>query len=125
MDLLPDTPDESFDVVKFTSRDGTWSLGARRMLYGVRVCAMRSGSMACSMDYCAGADRAFLQLLWLVAQAIFLALPEEITEGELERMLPRYKTKPINLDSCWEQLQQLAISLQERPANDLNPTEKS
>jgi hypothetical protein len=100
-----------FDLAHYISTGGQWEIGVRLMIFGVRICGNRVGSIAYAFDYCAGANMGFAQVLLLVMFSILDSLPEEITERELENMLPSWEVRPIDRDPCWGKLQQLAIKL--------------
>ena len=64
------------------------------MLFGVRVSGGIVGSHTYTFDYCAGADESFQQQLFLIMFSILSNLPEEITDRELQQMLPTYRVRP-------------------------------
>ena len=106
--------DSKFAVVKFVSINHEWEMGVRPVLYGARVSGNRTSSNTYCFDYCAGHNYDFAMQLFRTMQAILMALPESITEGELKRMLPTFAVKPIDHDpTCWQELQRLAIELNE------------
>jgi hypothetical protein len=100
-----------FDLAHYISEGGQWEIGARSMIFGVRICGNRVGSIAFAFDYCAGANVGFVHILLLVMLSILESLPEETTERELQNMLPSWEIRPIDKDPCWQKLQQLAIDL--------------
>jgi hypothetical protein len=104
-------PTEDFDLAHYISTGGQWEMGVRSMIFGVRICGNRVGSIAFVFDYCAGANMGFAHILLLVMFSILDNLPEDTTERELEKMLPGWEVRPIDKDPCWEKLQQLAIDL--------------
>ena len=115
--------DPKFPIVKFVSINHKWEMGVRPVLYGVRVSGNRTSSDTYCFDYCAGNNYHFAMQLFRTMQAILMALPESITERELERMLPTFAVKPIDRDpTCWQELQRLAIELNE--SQDTVPIEQ-
>ena len=106
--------DTKFPIVKFVSINHEWEMGVRPVIYGVRVSGNRTRSDTYCFDYCAGNNYDFAMQLFRTMQAILMALPESITERELERMLPTFAVRPIDRDpTCWQELQRLAIELNE------------
>jgi hypothetical protein len=61
------------------------------------------------VDYCAGQDDDFLKQLITTVIIILESFDENTPEIDVERVLPTYKTKPINLDPCWAQLKKVAL----------------
>lgn len=114
-------PDENYSIARLVDETGQWEFGMRRVLYGNRVACNRIGTGCYVADYCAADDQSFLLLLFAVMYNILEQLPPETTETELQRVLPRYDRKPINLDPCWQNLQCLAQILTEKPLAEIEP----
>jgi len=91
-------PDENFPGKKLVSETGRWEMGFRQMLFGLRVSAGLSGSGGVTLDYCAGGRLQDQLLLFGVILRLLERLPEEITEGELRRLLPKENRRPIRND---------------------------
>jgi hypothetical protein len=88
-------------------------------LFGVRIAGNPVSSDIYTFEYCAGNNPTFAITLMQTMLAIFEALPEEIKEKEVRKILPSYSVKPIDRDpTCWKTLKQLAIDLnQQTPVN--------
>ena len=78
-------------------------------MFGSRIRAGRVKSDWCVIDYCAGQDKAFLKQLLAVVVIILETFNEDTSERDVENILPFCKTKPMNLDSSWNQLKRLAM----------------
>lgn len=86
-------------------------------MFGVRVVAWRKDSDCRSVDYCAGADPAFLvELLETVAEIFRRRIPAAASEREVEALMPDWERRPINTDPCWQRLQALASDPDEQAA---------
>lgn len=92
----------------WASENNVWEIGIYPVLFGVRVRGGRVGCQGLDIDYCAGNDPVFLSQLLTTVMSILESFPETLTSQELHTLLPGYEKKPINLDPCWEKLQQLA-----------------
>lgn len=101
-------PDENFRILRLVSEGGRWEAGLVPMLFGVRVRVGVVGASAVVIDYCAGADQAFQFDLLATILIILDGLPESTGEVEILRMMPTYKVRPINKDSCWLKLLEMA-----------------
>lgn len=120
-------PDKDFDVVKFTSLEGEWNIGIRRVMYGFRISGNpiwyewskgrgtenRIKCQEYTFDYCAGADFSFVLQLLVTMMTIMESLPATVTVQEVKSMLPDWERRPINIEGeqCWPKLQELAASL--------------
>ena len=94
----------------YVSENGTWRIGIKPVIFGVRVIAYHHDGVGPCVDYCAGSDLAFLARLFVVIYDIFSSLPEAITEREVIQLMPSYQVRPIDQDLCWEELQRMAAS---------------
>ena len=103
--------DINFPIMRFVSENQRWEVGISPVLFGMRVRAGIVGSDWVHVDYCAGANRAFALLLLATVVEILSTLPEDISGGEVERMMPAWKRRPIDQDECWPKLQQLRDEL--------------
>jgi hypothetical protein len=97
---------------RFVSENNVWEICLRPMLYGVRVGVGkinpdRGFALSYELDYCAGADPAFLMNLFATIVILMSALPEDVTYSEIRELFPSYERKPINQDPCWDRLQEL------------------
>lgn len=112
----------NFPIARFVSENGRWEVGLMPVLFGVRVRAGIVGHDWVNVDYCAGDNPAFaLQLLVTVIE-IFEGLPEDITGGDVEALMPAYERRPIDRDPCWKKLQDLAQQLKaKRPLHAERP----
>ncbi len=112
MKLFTTETDKNFPIVKYISTNNKWELGIKPMMFGVRVCGSPNGQHGYTFEYCAGNNPVFAITLIQTMLAIFEALPEDISEKEVRRILPTYSVKPIDRDpTCWKALKQLAIDL--------------
>ena len=119
MELRPATKSdwEHGYCTAYCSTDGLWSIGCWPVMFGVRVVAWRKGSAGPSVDYCAGADPAFLvQLLETIAEIFRQRIPAGASEREVVALMPGWERRPINTDPCWQQLQALAGDPDEQAA---------
>ena len=105
--VVPNDPSTGWSST-FHSQNDVWSFGIYPVIFGYRVRACRVGAQAVVIDYCAADQPAFLAQLLLTVQLILEQLPEDLTEGELQRLLPTWQRRPINFDPCWPALQALA-----------------
>jgi hypothetical protein len=106
--LVPPDPGTGWSVT-YHSENDVWSFGIWPVMFGFRVRACRVGARAAVIDYCAADQPAFLIQLLLTVQLALEQLPEDLTENELQRLMPTWQRRPINFDPCWPQLQELAI----------------
>jgi len=106
----------NFPISRFVSENGRWEIGLVPVLFGVRVRAGLVGSDWVNVDYCAGDNPAFALELLATMLEIMTWLPEEITGGQVEAMMPKYQRRPIDRDPCWQKLQYLAESLRSSTA---------
>lgn len=126
MRFTPAEPDDHYQFGHLISKGGRWEMGIYPVLFGYRVRAGLIGSMCCSVDYCAANQTDFLLQLFVTVLSILESLPEDVTPGELERMLPRFRIKPINQDpDCWVNLQALAKELQAKSTEPKDETIKA
>lgn len=95
-------------IKTWASENNVWEIGIYPVMFGVRVRAGKVGCQGLDIDYCAGTDPVFLGQLLTTVMTILETFPESLNSQELHTILPMYNKKPINLDPCWEQLQQLA-----------------
>ena len=109
-------PDENYPIRKCRSLpEGKWELGLTPMMFGVRIRASPPGSYGCSLDYCCGSDQDQIYFWFGFVMALFLMLPEDITQSELERLFPHQNVKPISLDKQLQSnLHELARILRKR-----------
>ena len=122
MQLFNTDTDASFGLLKYISTNNKWEIGMRPMLFGIRVSGNPVGSYCYTFDYCAGNNPVFAIELFQTMLVIFEALPEDIDEKEVLKILPSYTIKPIDRDPrCWKELQQLAITLSQRLLDNQNP----
>lgn len=107
-------PDENFRAGRWVSENNVWEFGFCPVMYGVRVRAGKIGNGWITLDYCAGDDKEFALILFATVGCILMALPETVTEQQVQRLFPAYETKPISLDpTCWERLKELAAQVEE------------
>jgi hypothetical protein len=112
MQLFTTDPDKNFSILKYISTNHKWEIGIKPMMFGVRVCGSPVGSFGYTFEYCAGDNPTFAITLMQTMLAIFEALPEDIKEKEVKRLLPSYSVKPIDRDpNCWKALKKLEIDL--------------
>jgi hypothetical protein len=104
-------PTENFDIERWVSSGGVWEIGFYRVMFGVRVRMGRVGEGYCILDLCAGADVTLRHDILRCVMCVLIPAKEDLTEGDLARLFPCVSSekKPINLDECWEQLQQRAL----------------
>lgn len=96
---------------RYTSENERWEIGVYPVQYGFRVRAGLVNGCCYEIDYCAGGDQVFLGQLLAVVIRILESYPESIKPYELDRVMPTYRIKPINLDpTCWKNLQALAAA---------------
>jgi hypothetical protein len=108
MQFTQAAPDENFPLGRWVSENNIWELGFYPVLFGVRVKLGKVGSPCVNLNYCAGNDEGFALILLATVALILEAVPESVTERQIERLFPGYTIKPINLDpTCWKQLQEL------------------
>lgn len=101
---------EGYTAVWQSQPKGLWRIGVWPVLFGVRAIAWREGSYGCSIDYCAGNDSGFLMELLHTIRAILSKHPEDVTDVEIEAMMPPWETRPISGDpACWDALRLMAI----------------
>ena len=99
---------ENFDLGHWVSETGSWDFGLRRVLYGVRICASK-GEEYFVVDYCAGADAGHITFIRSLVQAILEGLPESVTAGAVEQLMPKWTRRPIHKDQdCLDALILLA-----------------
>lgn len=104
---LPET--DGYTVVWQSQPKGILKIGVWPVLFGVRVIAWREGSFGRSVDYCAGSDETFLVELLYTIKAILSKCPEDVSEVQVESMMPPWEVRPISKDpACWSALQRLA-----------------
>lgn len=105
--VVPNDPSTGWSAT-FHSENDVWSFGIWPVMFGFRVRACRVGAEAVVIDYCAADQPAFLMQLLVAVQLVLEQLPEDLTESELEKIMPRWQRRPINFDPCWPALQALA-----------------
>ena len=91
-------PDENFPLRKLVSETGRWEMGFRPVLFGLQVIASRQGHESVALNYCAGGRLQDQLLLFAVILRLLERLPEEITEADLRRLLPRENRRPVTTD---------------------------
>ena len=94
---------------RWVSENGVWEIGVFPVMFGKRVRAGLVNAPDCVVDYCAGADEDFLKELIVAIMIILESFDEDVSTIEVERILPTYRTKPINLDPCWPSLKRIAL----------------
>jgi hypothetical protein len=94
---------------RWVSENGVWEIGVFPVMFGKRVRAGTINSPSCVVDYCAGGNDDFLKEILVTIIVILESFDESVKEVDIERILPTYKTKPINLDPCWAQLKKVAL----------------
>jgi hypothetical protein len=108
VNLAPVRGDAWENGYRVTHRGSRWRVGVNPVMFGTRVVAWRQGSHGPTVDYCAGRDSLFLSELLATVATIMRGLPDEISEAELARRMPRWEVRPINGDPCWPALQRMA-----------------
>lgn len=103
-------PNENYDVERWVSKGGHWELGKLRVMFGVRVRLGTVGGYGVMLDLCAGADRQLQDDVLRVCMAILLPVPDDARESDIAELFPcrASRVKPIDLDRCWRDMQQLA-----------------
>jgi hypothetical protein len=106
---------EGYKLLYITD-NGRWKIAIKPVIFGWRAVAYEADSVGCVADYCAG-DRAIFAIeIAATLKAIFTCLPDGVTEAEIGKILPEWDVRPIDRDSCWEQLQALSRKMQDRLA---------
>jgi hypothetical protein len=113
MNFKKSEADENYQIARWVSENNVWEIGLNPVIFGIRVVGGRVGSGCYSINYCAANDKMFALQVLVTVFRIMVLLPESTTARELEDLLPKYDVKPINLDPCWENLQELAAKLEE------------
>jgi hypothetical protein len=111
------TQDENYDIVKYLSKDGRWSLGLKSMMFGVRVRCGLTDAPTVDLDLCAGSDPEYQLDVLRVVTMILLPVPESITPTELAALFPTCRVKPIVLDECWDKMIRLAEEALQKAAS--------
>jgi hypothetical protein len=106
----------NFPISRFVSENERWEVGLVPVLFGVRVRAGLVGSDWVNVDYCAGDNPTFALELLATILEIMTWLPEEITGGQVEAMMPAYHRRPIDKDECWPKLQAMAEQTRKKAA---------
>ena len=103
-------PNENYDVERWVSKGGHWELGKYRVMFGVRVRLGIKDGYGVMLDLCAGANRQLQDDVLRVVMAILLPVPDDADEGDIAELFPcrASKVKPLDLDRCWADMQQLA-----------------
>jgi len=91
-------PDQNFPLRKLVSETDRWELGFQPVMFGLRVIAARQGHESVVLNYCAGGRLQDQLLLFAVILRLLERLPEEVSEGELHRLLPKQNRKPVTND---------------------------
>jgi hypothetical protein len=94
---------------RWVSENGVWEIGIFPVMFGKRVRAGIINSPCCVVDYCSGDDDDFLKELLVTMIIILESFDESVKEVDIERILPTYNVKPINLDPCWAKLKKVAL----------------
>ena len=112
-------PDEDLNIMRFTSENGVWELGIREVLYGYRINLNWMKPVPSYgephyhvLDYCGGADEAFVLQLLATVHLILSGIPETVTAQDIKRTFPGWKVRPIHKDPCWVKLQEMAGTVQ-------------
>jgi len=109
MKFTATNPDENFRLARFVSDAGRWEVGLRPMLFGVRVSLGKVGAWGPCLDYCAGEKFADQVNILSALLTILERLPEEMSEGEMQKFFPPQELRPMYNDpACWEKLLALA-----------------
>lgn len=95
MNFSPAESTEYLPKRRQLSENGRWEIGLYPVLYGTRVRAGIAGSPCCVIDLCAGPTEKGQELLYSRILKILSRLPEEISEGEVSRMIPEHSVKPV------------------------------
>jgi hypothetical protein len=105
---------EGYKLLYITD-NGRWKIAIKPVIFGWRAVAYEADSFGCVADYCAGDRPIFAIEIAAALKAIFTCLPDGVTEAEVKRLLPEWGERPIDRDSCWDQLQELSREMQDRP----------
>jgi hypothetical protein len=95
----------------YVTDDERWSIAIKSVILGWRAVAYEKKSIGCVVDYCAGDRPIFAIEIAAALKAIFTCLPSNVTNAEINQLLPDWKARPIDKDSCWDQLQALSQKL--------------
>ena len=116
MKLTKTETTSAYPHLRCVSENGVWEMGIApiTLFGGHRIAAEQIGSQCYEINYCAGTDKEFaLQLLAVVFQ-IMECLPEDVMPGDFRKTFPDYTVKPINLDPCWQKLNELLEELRSK-----------
>lgn len=109
----PIDPENPINVQAWHDETRTWRLEVNRVFFGYRVQLMHvytHGSYPdVVLDYCAGADRTWVEALATVMSKALAPVPADVHHGQLHYWFPGYKRRPMHRDlTCWAGLCQLA-----------------
>ena len=83
------------------------------MMFGVRVAFNPAGAGWITIDYCAGPERVWQELLLSMVRSILETVPETVTESELHDLFPVQRVKPMfNDPECLRALTELTLAAQ-------------
>lgn len=104
-------PNENYDVERWISSGGGWELGYYKVMFGVRVRFGPVGDGYCLLDLCAGADRKLRDDILRCVMCVLIPMKEDLTDEEIRQAFPctSSRIKPMNMDECWDALQQKAL----------------
>lgn len=97
----------------YITDDSQWEIAIKSVIFGWRAVAYKKDSYGCVADYCAGDRPIFAIEIAAALKAILTCLPDNTTEAEVGKLLPKWELRPIDKDSCWERLQALSREMQD------------
>jgi len=99
-------------TTRFESETGMWEVGLRPKTFGrFGVAFSRGGGDAVVQDYCCGNDLNLIAEVLVNVITILSTYPEDVSEAELQRDFPQWKTRPIHNDPCRQKLKEKANAI--------------